>query len=429
MEAALTLPFSSVRVIGGELRIDGLVVRDETSVRLAGERLRAGEDPGVLVQDALAIGMRVLDREQVGANAEFVKTEFERAARDLDGAFIERARLVAERLDAKVDELFGPENGHLQQALSRHFSDDSAVAVQHRVRAVLDEAMARSREDLLRQFSSAEANNPLADFKRMSQAMFRQAADRQESQLKAMTDRLSALQLEVERLRAEREKLQEVAAVADKGTAKGRTYEEAVFDALDAIAVAQGDEAESVGDLRGVGGRKGDVLVSIDACAGPARGRIIFEAKNKRLSRNEAIAELQEALATRGADYAVLVVPSDEKLPARTLPLRESGGDKLFVSYDPAEGSRLALEVAYSLARARVLMARGPAETVDADALRAELERTRDAMEDVRRIKSQLTGAVGGIEQARQILDSMATGVRAHLEQIAQLLAAGGADD
>ena len=35
-------------------------------------------------------------------------------------------------------------------------------------------------------------------------------------------------------------------------------------------------------------------------------------------------------------------------------------GDKLFVTYDPEDGSRLALEVAYALARARVVMKRGP---------------------------------------------------------------------
>jgi uncharacterized small protein (DUF1192 family) len=425
MEAATPLPLTQVYTRAGRLYVDGLVVHDETVVRLAEERERAGEDPARLVGDALEIGARVLDREQAGANAEFVKTEFERAARELDAEFVARAREVAERMDAKLDEAFATDSGHLHRALARHFSDDSATAVQHRVKAVLDEVMARSREDLLRQFSSADAANPLADFKRMSQAMMKDAADRQETALREMTQRFTALQVEVERLRAEREKEAEVAAVADKGTAKGRTYEEAVFEALDAIAVAQGDDCEAVGDLRGEGGRKGDVIVALDACAGPARGRVVFEAKNKKLSKNEAVAELDAALTGRGADYAVLVVPAEDKLPARTHPLRELNGDKLFVVYDPEEGSRLALEVAYALARARVLMARGEAAGLDPDALRAELERARQAMEDVRRIKSQLTNASTGIEEARRILDAMANTVRSHLAQVDALLAAG----
>ena len=47
-------------------------------------------------------------------------------------------------------------------------------------------------------------------------------------------------------------------------------------------------------------------------------------------------------------------------------------------------------------------------------------------MEDVRRIKTQLTNASGGIEAARQILDAMANDVRSH-GAIEQLLAAAGA--
>jgi hypothetical protein len=48
-------------------------------------------------------------------------------------------------------------------------------------------------------------------------------------------------------------------------------------------------------------------------------------------------------------------------------------------------------------------------------------------MEDVRRVKSQLTGATSSIEQARSILDAMASGVRAHLTQIDALLDAAEA--
>jgi hypothetical protein len=72
-------------------------------------------------------------------------------------------------------------------------------------------------------------------------------------------------------------------------------------------------------------------------------------------------------------------------------------------------------------------MNRGEEESVDAVAVRAEVERALGAMEDVRRIKVHLTNASGGIEDARKILDSMATGVRAHLAAIQHLLAAAGA--
>jgi NAD(P)-dependent dehydrogenase (short-subunit alcohol dehydrogenase family) len=104
--------------------------------------------------------------------------------------------------------------------------------------------------------------------------------------------------------------------------------------------------------------------------------------------------------------------------------LREYGGDKLVACFDPEDGSTLSLEVAYALARARVLMARGEAEGVDAAAIRDAIERATGAMADVIRIKQQLTGAKTSIDKGADILDAMATAVRAQLQQVELLLLA-----
>ena len=239
-----------------------------------------------------------------------------------------------------------------------------------------------------------------------------------------MREQMVALKVELASLRSERSKDAELAAEAARGTAKGRPYEEAVAEAVDLIARGMGDDCDAVGDFRGAGGRKGDVVVDIDGCAGAPRGRIVFEAKHSRRSRKEALTELEEAMAQRAADYGVWVVPSEEQLPARAPALREVGGDKLFVVFDPDEGS-LALQVAYSLARARVLMAKGGVEGLDAPALRAEVERALGALEEVRRIKLHLTNAAGGIEAARGVLESMVERVRSHVGAIDALVAAG----
>ena len=425
MNAATPLPLARVHVVNGRLAIDWLTIDDDIAVRLAAER----EDPTRFVVEAIEIGARVLDREQTGANAEFVRAEFEKTARELDGAFVERARAVAERLDAKVDEVFGPEHGHVTKVLARHFGDESSSAVQHRVKAVLTEASAQMREDVRKQFSADDDSNPLAVFQRMHLAQAHRIAGEQSENLRAMSARLEEMRVEIAQLRSEKEKLADIAAIEDKGTAKGRTYEEAVAEVLDTLASARGDVVEAVGDARGEGGRKGDFVVAIDACSGPARGKIVFEAKNRKLSKNEALTELDAAIETRTADYAVLVVSADDKLPARTHPLREFNGDKLFVAFDPQDGSTLALEVAYGLARARVLMARAAGGGIDEGALRVALERAQGAMEDVRRIKSQLTNATSGIDAARTILDAMAVNVRGHLTAIELLLAEASAAD
>jgi hypothetical protein len=74
-------------------------------------------------------------------------------------------------------------------------------------------------------------------------------------------------------------------------------------------------------------------------------------------------------------------------------------------------------------------MASADSDGLDFGALRTEVERALAAMDDVRRIKSQLTTAVGGIDAARKILEDMAERVRSHLAQVDALVVAGSGDD
>jgi hypothetical protein len=426
MEAATPLRQTRVHTLVGRLIVENLVVDDAVAAELVRDRVDAGEDGARVVADAIEIGARVISREQAEVNADFVRTEFEKVSREVEHEFAEKARDVAKYFGTKVDEVFAPENGHLQKELERHFGAGSSTAVQHQLRQVMTEVSSRMREDLLRQFSSADGNNPLADFKAAHLRVTRDAAERQALELQRMREAMVALKVQYETLRGEREKLEEVAAEHDRSTAKGRPYEEAVFEAIDAIAGAQGDDCDAVGDVQGVGGRKGDVLVGVEGCSGPARARIVFEAKNSQVPRKKALAELDEAMGQRDAAFGVWVVPSEDKLPARSHPLREINGDKLFVVYDPAD-SPVALELAYRLARARALMARGEADGLDATALRAEVEKALGTMEEVRRIKQQLTHAANGIESAREIVESLDRRVRTHLAQIDALLAPAAA--
>ena len=429
MEAATPLRAANVRTLGDRLVVDGLVVQDECAVRLVREREEAGEDPARIVADAVEIGARVLDREQAGANADFVRSEFDKVSREVETAFTERAREAGERLEQQMERVFGPESGVLTKALERHFSDDSTGAVQNRVKDVITEVMTRSREDLLRQFSSADGQNPLADFKAMTVRQLREAGDRQERSMATLNEQLTALKIELQALRDEKEKLEEVGAERERGTAKGRVFEEAVAEALEAIATAQGDGCDAVGDLAGGTGKVGDVVVEIDACNGPARGRIVFEAKSGRaLTKPKAWEQLESALAQRNADFAVLVVPSNDKLPAKTRPLREYNGDKLLVAWDPEADTPLGLEIAYSLARARVLMTRADEGEVDSAAIRDAADRALAVMEGTKAIKSELTGATNRIGRASGLIEAMESTVRAHLREIDELARAGAGE-
>ena len=407
------------------MAIDGLVVDDECTVRLVSTREEHGDDPVKTVRDAVEIGARVLDREQAGANAEFVKAEFEKAALDLNSQFTDRARQVAEYFNERVEEVFGPENGHLHRELEKLFSDGSTASVQNRVRELVQETLARSREDLMKQFSSADGANPLAEFKAGIIRTLTAAEERQHETQQRTLRQMAELEKQLQALRLEKEKLEEVEAERERGTAKGRTFEEAVAEAVDGIAVAQGDVAEAVGDITEAGGKVGDVVVAIDACNGPARGRIVIEAKDRRLSGPKALSEMDQAMAERSADFAVLVVPTEAEVPAKMQPLREYNGDKLILALDP-EGGALALELGYRLARARVLMKRSDADGIDAGSVHDAAERALAALAEERKVKQQLTAAKTNIDKAYDGVDGMTARVRGLLEEIDALVRPAG---
>jgi hypothetical protein len=163
--------------------------------------------------------------------------------------------------------------------------------------------------------------------------------------------------------------------------------------------------------------------VEVGACDGPAQGRIVFEAKDKKLSKNDAWAELNEGMGARAASFAVLVVAGEEKVPSGREQLHEYEGNKLIVAVDRDEPRGLPLEVAYRLAAARVAMARDRELTVDAVAVRDAAQEAISTLKQAQAIRSSLTGIKTSSDKARAGLDAMVAAALAKLERIDSLIA------
>src|SRR3954452_9725581 len=113
MEGATPLRVPPVHVLMGRVIVDNVVVDDPATAAFLDRRIEAGDDATAVVVDAIEIGARVLEREQHAIDAAFVPNEFEKVSREVETAFTEKARFVAEFFGEKFDEVFGAENGHL----------------------------------------------------------------------------------------------------------------------------------------------------------------------------------------------------------------------------------------------------------------------------------------------------------------------------
>ena len=401
-----------VRAIDDRLVVERLTVSDERSARVVRDRAKAGQPGPETVAKAIEIGARVLDTEETAANVDYVRAEFERHA----GALRERLGKTLEAGDQQ-----------LAERIAHSFDGERDGSVQKEIDRLLGEALEEQREKIVRLFSSEDGANPLTDFKAAVVRGFKALDERQQHEGVANRERIEALQRELIELREGEDADRRVAEEAERGTAKGRTFEERVHDALERIAALRGDAATHTGGERAEGGgKKGDTLVELGAADGPASGRIVFEAKDKKLSKNEAWAELNEGMAGRAAAFGVLVVAGSERVPSGRETLTEYEGNKMIVAVDRDEPDGLCLATAYRLAAARVAMARDAELEVDAVAVRDTAAEAVSLLRQAQAIRSSLTGIKTSSDKARAGLDAMVASLEAKLQRIESLV--GDAD-
>jgi hypothetical protein len=437
MEAVTTLQLRELRdgqveIRDGRVFIDGLVVEDRVLLELIERRQEREITPEETVTDALEIGARVLDREATGAEVDFVKREFERVSAEVERSFSERARQIGESLQEQFERFLGEDSGamsktldahadELTELIAEHFGGDRATAVQHQVKELVTRLLGESRQELVKQFSAQDGHNPLFDFKA---AVIREVKRSSEGHEK-LIEKIAQLEGEVKRLHDAREAAAELAAEHDRGTVKGREFEARAFEVVEQMAMARGDVAHHVGDVRSAsGGKRGDIVIELDAAGGQPKGRIAVDVKDEKLSKNDAWRVLDAALEERDARFAILVVGSDEKVPAGREPLHEYEGNKMIVTLDRETIEPRALELAYRYARCRCLMAVERELEIDAAGVRAAAEEALSALKDAQKVRRSLTGASNSVESARSALDGMVARVEASLVRVESLIAA-----
>ena len=166
----------------------------------------------------------------------------------------------------------------------------------------------------------------------------------------------------------------------------------------------------------------GDTVIEVGACSGPAQATIVFEAKNRKLSKNDAWAELNGAMQERDAAYAVLVVAGEDKIPSGLSELTEYQGNKMIVVLDRGEPDPLALRLVYRYVRARTLAATAGSFEVDAAGVRAATEEAQSKLKTVNRIRKSLTNITTSAERAREDVDGMVADVEKCLVRVESLI-------
>jgi hypothetical protein len=328
------------------------------------------------------------------------------------------------RLNKELSTTFETASESLSQQIASTFGPERSDSVQQQIKELVSKANEEQRGAIARLFSAEDGANPLTDFKAAMVRAFKALEARQQAEGEENRDRIETLTRELVELKERDDADRRVADAEDAGTRKGFTFEERVHVAIERIASIRGDVASHTGgEAAEGGGKKGDSLVELGAADGPATGRMLFEAKDKKLSKNEAWKELNDGMAGRAASFAVLVVAGEDRVPAGRETLTEYEGNKLIVALDRDEPDGLALEVAYRLAAARVTMARDRELRVDPVAVRDTAEEAISILKHAQAIRSALTGIKTSSDKARSNLDALVAALELKLEKIESLVA------
>ncbi|MET0730190.1 MAG: hypothetical protein ABWZ03_03275, partial [Solirubrobacterales bacterium] len=402
-----------------------LTVADAGAARVVREQATEGRPPAETVTKAIEIGTRLIESEGTAANVDYVKRELGEGLDELDRRLGGTLEEGAEALSERIAATFGAER------------NDS---VQAQIKEIVTREARQQREQLFSSLTAEDTSNPLnamqvrigqkiLETEERHRAEVEKLRESHATQSRAMQTQVHELKEHLARLLDKDEHELELAEAEAAGTRKGISFEERVHTAIEAIAGARGDVATHTGGERAEGGgKKGDTLIEIGACAGSSQGRIVFEAKDKRLSKNAAWAELNGAMEARAASFAVLVVAGEENLPSGREELTEYEGNKLIVAVDRDQPEGLGLAIAYRLAAARVAMARDRDLEVDAIAVRDTAAEAISLLKQAQAIRSAMTGIKTSSDKARAGLDSMVAALEERLERIDALVAEEAAE-
>lgn len=375
---------------------------------------------------ALRVGLIALkDIETIG-NVDYVEKEFQKFKGDLDKEFVllkeDFANKLKETDDLIKDKLkssFDPEIGIMPKVLDRYlgeggtladlFDEKNNLSAVSKIKNILSEYFDDEASTVVQLLDPNNPKSPLAAFK------------------KEITDRLISIEKEIRAKESAKEAAKEE---AEKGTQKGLEYEELVFSEIEKIASVFGDTCLPTGKESGqiLDSKLGDIVVTINSSyTGGATLKIVFEAKDKSMYLSTLLDELESAKKNRNAGVAVAVVSGKDTLKD----VRESIG--IFRDYsnnrsicilDKEGPDQIALEVAYKLARTKLLLGlkvrEMKSESIDIVSINTLIDEITKKLSEFTAIKSTLTKASGAIGNAQIQIDNMKDDLQSKLEELSE---------
>lgn len=375
---------------------------------------------------ALKIGLIALKDMETAGNVDYVEKEFQKFRAELEKELIKLKKEFDEKLDAadkliqgKLNASFDPEIGILPRVLKLYlgeggtltdlFDEHNNTSATAKIKTILSGYFDEDASVVVRLLDVNNPKSPLHSFKN------------------DLIGRLVAIEKEI---KAKESVKEAVRLEAEKGTQKGFAYEDIVFTELEKIASIFGDTCLPTGKETGLilDSKQGDFVVALNpANTGGATLKIVFESKDKSMYLKELLDELEGAKKNRGAGVAVAVISGKDTFKdvhEMIGVFRDYPNQRTICVLDKEVLDSTALEVAYKLARAKLLLnlqaKEMKSEAIDLVAISTLIDEITRKLGDFASIRSTLTKANSAIEGAKTQLDGMKNELQEKLQELAE---------
>ena len=410
---------SEVVIEDTKVLIRDLVIDD----RDLDEYLAAAQDQVQAIVEALRLGVRILRLAGTSGDVEMVKHEFDgmiaTMGKNVENVLEEAEKGVSDRLTKfSTEQLQKSLDGHrkeINQELIKLFGPEQANSVQRQIDKMLEEQVKIYRRELTQVLEKTD--DPESPFNKLRKSV--------SDEVKKAVDGVQGLRDEVMKIVGE---AKGVAAEREKGTAKGRTYQEVVYEHVDRVAGIFGDTVRYTADQPGEKGKSkaGDVVVELNPQESSGiQLRIVFEAKNRRVGQDSILEELDEAKENRSAIAAIAVFSRDDYIHGlRTW--RDYHGHRYICILNEEEPDTFALDYSYRCARIDALRSIEAEEVkLDLPAVKGVLKRIRGKLADFQQMQANLTGARGSLDKVSGLIEDHKKAIRDDLDEIDGLFQLG----
>lgn len=396
--------------------------------------------------DALKVGVIAIQSASPSLDTRVVEEKFRQVEEDINGAisdFKEEIRTKLEQyfkaeggsvplcleryfgengsLARAMEEYFDMEKGRLSEVLKRQVGPESFLGRQMdpsnregliaRVESVVEEIIKESSRQVLGAFSLDDENSSLSRLKRS----IREELERFDK--KASEQYASILAL----LEREKGRMEE----AQRGTAKGRDFEDALYERLAQLAREIGDWSENVSGSKGLVAyeKVGDYVVCLGEDSAAPGKVLVFEAKKASGYNLKKIKdELDRAKKNRGADIGIFVFCKGYE-PPEVGNFYRMGSDFVVTVDEEAlasERSVIFLEAAYKIARAMVAtkVREEEKKAIDESYIRSEMENIVKALERASDILTKVSTIRNSADAIEKNVDKLQESIRRHVENI-----------